>query len=744
MSDSRYDDTPISYFEEDMRAIIDGTQFPSRPPKSKMEELLKELNDTIKEGGGGGGTTNYNQLTNKPEINGVTLTGNKSSADLGIPAANSVYTKTETDTLLNAKQDDVGLSSADGTITADGNFVATGDITDGDGNKLSDIEELEPLIPKTYTGNPIIIENALGGPVSSLKTTINAIQDLHGYDKPYVGGAGKNLIEVKAASATINGVAFTNNGDSSFTLDGIATKNTTIRIDQSTYNSADNLKTYNAGTYTFSGASNKFYLVIMQISTWEIVFTSRWQNIITDSIDSTIANCFIYIAFNSGTVFNNETFKLMFEVGPTASAWEPYSNICPISGRTAATLTRSDGDEISEDFTIQLGTTVYGGDVNWDTGVMTVTHVLLVNNTADMDNSEDWPGWRTSGIRQYIGGGINRVFTGQTMNVGTVYGANTTGNDDTLILPKDTYNLSQTEWKALATDVQILVPLATPTTIQLTPTQLQMLKGYNRITIEDGTIELTTLDISKEISEIIETLEDLSETPISISRGGTGNTEGYIRTGRKLNSEVGDCATIEGSYNIASGVSSHAEGTNVTASGRNTHAEGLDTVASGFDAHAEGTSYLDDGTLVQTVASGFAAHAEGTGTTASGNDAHSEGFGSLASGNHSHAGGFMTKAQYTAQQAVGKFNDNKAGNLFEVGNGTDNQHRSNAFEVSATSGISTDNGGTYIRFGKDANGNYGYYEGDDTELHLFGSSGSNANSVRSLSSMISIIPEQEG
>lgn len=179
MSDSRYDNTPTSYFEEDMRAIIDGTQFPSRPPKSKMEELLKELNDTIKQGGGGGGGTityldngkvgqaspavyvnvpldvpmvpgmfrvtlkdngeeetryinwsesetfsfsggkdllitattaglthydgsyrdiycdivsvgnsnNYNDLNNKPSINGVTLSGNKTSADLGIPGA---------------------------------------------------------------------------------------------------------------------------------------------------------------------------------------------------------------------------------------------------------------------------------------------------------------------------------------------------------------------------------------------------------------------------------------------------------------------------------------------------------------------------------------------------------------------------------------------------------------------------------------------------------------------------------
>ena len=35
-------------------------------------------------GGGGGGTSNYNDLSNLPQINSVTLQGNKSSDDLGI------------------------------------------------------------------------------------------------------------------------------------------------------------------------------------------------------------------------------------------------------------------------------------------------------------------------------------------------------------------------------------------------------------------------------------------------------------------------------------------------------------------------------------------------------------------------------------------------------------------------------------------------------------------------------------
>lgn len=35
-------------------------------------------------GGGAGGTTNYDDLINQPKVNGVTLSGNKTSADLGI------------------------------------------------------------------------------------------------------------------------------------------------------------------------------------------------------------------------------------------------------------------------------------------------------------------------------------------------------------------------------------------------------------------------------------------------------------------------------------------------------------------------------------------------------------------------------------------------------------------------------------------------------------------------------------
>lgn len=46
-------------------------------------------------GGGGGGTDNYNDLSNKPSINQVTLQGNKTASDLGLAPTSHSHTKSE-------------------------------------------------------------------------------------------------------------------------------------------------------------------------------------------------------------------------------------------------------------------------------------------------------------------------------------------------------------------------------------------------------------------------------------------------------------------------------------------------------------------------------------------------------------------------------------------------------------------------------------------------------------------------
>ena len=65
---------PISHLEK----TIAGTA----QPISHLEWIIATKGGGS--GSGSSGTTNYNDLTNKPSINGITLTGNKTSIDLGM------------------------------------------------------------------------------------------------------------------------------------------------------------------------------------------------------------------------------------------------------------------------------------------------------------------------------------------------------------------------------------------------------------------------------------------------------------------------------------------------------------------------------------------------------------------------------------------------------------------------------------------------------------------------------------
>lgn len=130
----------------------------------------------------------------------------------------------------------------------------------------------------------------------------------------------------------------------------------------------------------------------------------------------------------------------------------------------------------------------------------------------------------------------------------------------------------------------------------------------------------------------------------------------------------GDIEDLDIGTVTASGLAAFAEGAVTVASGNAAHAEGTRTLASGNAAHAEG--YL-------TKATGSRAHAEGWGTMAAHNGAHAEGFESKALGEASHAEGKGTVADATGQHVQGRYNISDENALFIIGNGEDNEHRSN-------------------------------------------------------------------
>lgn len=76
----------LAEFESDIAKINDKQDAPAvAGTEGQVLGLDENLEPVwLDQSGGGGGTSNYNQLTNRPQINGITLSGNKTGADLGL------------------------------------------------------------------------------------------------------------------------------------------------------------------------------------------------------------------------------------------------------------------------------------------------------------------------------------------------------------------------------------------------------------------------------------------------------------------------------------------------------------------------------------------------------------------------------------------------------------------------------------------------------------------------------------
>ena len=99
-----------------------------------------------------GGTTDYNGLSNKPSINGTTLSGDKSLSDLGIQPAGSYVNESSYNAKINEIEDTLsnqGTSIADlSNDKADKSEMPTktSDLTN-DSGFITDYTETDPTVP---------------------------------------------------------------------------------------------------------------------------------------------------------------------------------------------------------------------------------------------------------------------------------------------------------------------------------------------------------------------------------------------------------------------------------------------------------------------------------------------------------------------------------------------------------------------------------------------------------------------
>ena len=367
--------------------------------------------------------------------------------------------------------------------------------------QLKDLEAVQPTLDRldkieawkrtvkeeTFTGDDITIENALALPARSLITEINAIQDLHGYDKPWGGGAYKNKCNI---ADTEIGTAWNGASNADRARLVIPCKaNTQYTISINGTNSLDSVYVNDSATVPAAGSGD--------------VFTTS-KTFTTDA-----SSAYIIVGFNKTNIAQADVDALLLqlELGGTATSFAPYSNICPIGGRDSVVLTRSDGDEISEDFTIQLGQTVYGGSVDFTTGVASVDMAAI-----DLGDLE-WSavnGSRFLAVNQMPGVKINTSVSEQRNAICSQYvwkkGGDLFNQDDpgfsyyieggeNRLFVKDLRYATAQAFTAAMDGVTLVYELATPIELTLTPTEVQMLKGYNRVTLSDGygTIELKAL-----------------------------------------------------------------------------------------------------------------------------------------------------------------------------------------------------------------------------------------------------------
>lgn len=386
------------------------------------------------------------------------------------------------------------------------------------------------------SGNPASFPDGSDNPLEACNVDINPVQDLHGYDKPWAGGAGKNILPMKLANIksintsgtwsgnvyTHNQIAFKVETDANDNIIGFTANGTALGqaiISLGTF-------TLEVGNYKTcaNDATNIFYGTLRNGTT--TAFIANIYN--TDASLSVTDNTFLYLVtlvVPSGSTVNNTTIKPMIRIATEeSSAFEPYTNICPITPRTEVNITVSATQGGSgEDTQIALGRNVYGGTLNVKTGELTVTHAItnvnsvITNRTTSYSNPVFYG--EISGMKVGNQTITAEAFNGIASKLSAQNFANNSDNGDCtnnsnntqFFIRADEYADVPTLKAALGTS-QIVYELATPLTYTLTGEEVRSILGQNYIEADSGEITVAYVrDLNSCISNIISRIEALEQ-----------------------------------------------------------------------------------------------------------------------------------------------------------------------------------------------------------------------------------------
>lgn len=324
----------------------------------------------------------------------------------------------------------------------------------------------------TASGNPVTIKTQSAQTAKSTVLSMLPVQDLHGYGKPWVGGAGKNLLQLNSHGSNYN--------------------ITPYGIEVSDYDSANsyyimqNVKGFAVGTYTVNdyagGGSASTHRLRVYKNGESIGYASENKFTFTVNSVEDVIDIRLYTYEGNTT----QLLKPQIEAGSNTTSYEPYANICPITGRTGAEIVVKDEDDVTQDtVTISFGQTVYGGTLNVETGVLTVDRAIVDLGLLTYTQQDTGLVQTTKNEIQTVTGSNPKrsANTDLIMDAWTGYD---TANDTRVYT-----DILATNFAAAASGHYLCFPLETPTTTTLTAAQVNLLKGLNNVSTDADGISIT-------------------------------------------------------------------------------------------------------------------------------------------------------------------------------------------------------------------------------------------------------------
>ena len=187
----------------------------------------------------------------------------------------------------------------------------------------------------------------------------------------------------------------------------------------------------------------------------------------------------VYISISHSSDYASE---YQMEIGTAATPYEEYKGVT---------------------LTIALGTTVYGGTLDVKTGVLTITDAIVDLGSMDW-TFETWANdMYSDGVATAI---LKPTQSIATSAICTIFKAVSRDDIQTStnafcvnqygrIIIVDPRYTDAAEFKTAVTGEKICYPLATPTTVQLTGAELEMLKGYNYISTDADSLTVKAYTI---------------------------------------------------------------------------------------------------------------------------------------------------------------------------------------------------------------------------------------------------------